>query len=310
MLRKPVAIHVSGLPLIPPGTAEELSDLYDNSRAVPDYPAYLERWQARSRALRALLPYRADLAYGPAPRNRIDLFVPETSGVAMPAASRNNGWPLLIFLHGGYWQYLGKHDWSCVAAPFIARGMAVAIVGYTLCPEITVAGIVGEVQTACAHLYLNADKYKLDRAQFHVAGHSAGGHLTAMLLATDWPAHDARLPVKLFQSGIAVSGVFDLEPLTLTHLNAALRLTSADALATSPIFRSNIAGTPLLVIVGAAETSEFPRQSQALCAAWPATTYLEAPTLNHFSVIDAFHGPVSTVFEAAWRHMNAARAAA
>lgn len=290
--------------MIPPYSAEALADLYNNSRAVPEYPAYLERWQSRSRALRALVPYRADIAYGPAPRNRIDLFLPEAPGASTTAMSMKSEWPLLVFLHGGYWQYLGKHDWSCVAEPFIARGTAVAIVGYTLCPETTVAEIVDEVETACAHLYLHAGEYGLDRGQFHVAGHSAGGHLAAMLVTTRWPARNANLPEELFQSAVAVSGIFDLEPLTLTPLNTALRLTSEDALAVSPIFRRNVASTPLLAVVGAAETAEFLRQSQTLCAAWPHTTYLEAAGLNHFSVIDAFHDPASPLFSAVWKHFN------
>ena len=295
--------------MIPPYSAEALADLYNNSRAVSEYPAHLERWQSRSQALRTLLSYRADIPYGPAPRNRIDLFSPEAPGASTTAMSVKNEWPLLIFLHGGYWQYLGKHDWSGVAAPFIARGMAVAIVGYTLCPEITVRGIVDEVETACAHLYLHASEYGLDRGQFHVAGHSAGGHLAAMLLTTRWPARNASLPEKLFQSAVAVSGIFDLEPLTLTPLNTALRLTSKDALAESPIFRRNLSNTPLLAVVGASETAEFLRQSQALCAAWPHTDYLEAPGLNHFSVIDAFHDPASSLFKAVWQHLNAGKPA-
>ena len=293
--------------MIPPYSAEALADLYDNSRAVPEYPAYLERWQSRSQVLRTLLSYSADIVYGPAPRNRIDLFLPEAPGASTTAMSVKNEWPLLIFLHGGYWQYLGKHDWSCVAAPFIARDMAVAIVGYTLCPETTVRGIVDEVETACVHLYLHAGEYGLDRGQFHVAGHSAGGHLAAMLVTARWPARNANLPEQLFQSAVAVSGIFDLEPLTLTPLNAALRLTSEDALGVSPIFRGNLANTPLLAVVGASETAEFLRQSQALCAVWPNAHYLEAPGLNHFSVLDAFHDPASSLFKAVWQHLNAGK---
>jgi arylformamidase len=289
--------------MIPPHTAEELSRLYNNSLAVTDYADYLERWQARSRAMRERVSHHAGLVYGDRPRERIDLFMPDTSSSTRPP------WPLFIFLHGGYWQFLDKHDWSCVAEPFIASGMAVAIVGYTLCPEISVAGIVDEIATACEFLHLQADQYSLDSGRFHVGGHSAGGHLATMMLATDWPARDARLPVQLFRSAIAISGVFDLEPLTLTPLNDALRLTRDDALAVSPIFRRNIARTPLLVVVGGAETAEFLRQSRALCTAWPENGYLEAPALNHFSVIDAFHYPAAALFQSAWQHMNGGSAA-
>ena len=280
--------------LIPDLTPEQLSVLYNNRLAVPDYAEYLERWQRRSAALREREKYRADIAYGPRPRNLIDLFVPDGPGSA----------PLLVYLHGGYWQMLGKHDWSWIAEPWLARGMAVAIVGYTLCPETTVAGIVAEVEAACAHLYLNADALGIDRERIHLAGHSAGGHLTAMLLTVDWSKRDASMPLHLFRSAVAISGVFDLEPLTQTYLNDALRLTRKDALAVSPIFRNNLGGTPLLVVVGASETAEFLRQSREFCAAWGGAPRLEAVRLNHFSIVEAFCDPDSAVFDEAWQRFG------
>jgi arylformamidase len=282
--------------LKPDLTPEQLSVLYNNRLAVPDYAQYLERWQRRSAALREREKYRADIAYGPRPRNLIDLFV--------PAAPRPA--PLLVYLHGGYWQMLGKHDWSWVAEPWLARGMAVAIVGYTLCPETTVAGIVAEAQSACAHLYRNADTLGIERGRIHLAGHSAGGHLTAMLLTVDWPKLEVKLPLRLFRSAVAISGVFDLEPLTQTYLNEALRLTREEALAASPIFRTDLGGTPLLVIVGASETAEFLRQSREFCAAWRAAPPCEAAGLNHFSVVEAFCDPNCAVFQEVWRRFAGA----
>jgi arylformamidase len=280
--------------LIPDLTPEQLSVLYNNRLAVPDYADYLARWQTHSRTLREGQKYHADIAYGPKPRNCIDLFVPNGQRSA----------PLLVYLHGGYWQMLGKHDWSWIAEPWLARGMAVAIVGYTLCPETTVAGIVAEVEAACAHLYLNADALRVDRERIHLAGHSAGGHLTAMLLTVDWRKRDARLPLRLFRSAVAISGVFDLEPLTQTYLNDALRLTREEALAVSPIFRTDLSGTPLLVVVGANETTEFLRQSREFCAAWGNAPRLEAARVNHFSVVEAFCDPDSDVFAEVWQRFG------
>jgi arylformamidase len=265
---------------------DQMSDLYNNGKCVPDFPDYLARWRERSRAARAQIRHHADIVYGAGLRNRIDLFLPESAGAV----------PLLIFTHGGYWQTLGKEDWSCIAAPYVARGIGVAIVGYTLCPETTVAGITEEVRDACAFLYLNADDYRIDRDHIIMSGHSAGGHLTAMMLATDWPARDARLPAKMFHRGVAVSGLFDLEPLTITYLNKALRLTSEDALASSPIYMKKRSETPLLLVVGGAETAEFLRQSRSLAPVWAGTAYHEEPGCNHFSVIDAFHDPASPLF--------------
>ncbi|MES2536818.1 MAG: alpha/beta hydrolase [Pseudomonadota bacterium] len=274
--------------MIPAYSPDEMSDLYNNQKWVPDFADYVVRWRARSRAARSGIRHHADIVYGAGARNRIDLFLPESANPA----------PLLIFAHGGYWQALGKEDWSCIAAPYVARGIAVAVPGYTLCPETTVSGITEEIRDACAFLYLNAGDYRIDRENFTMSGHSAGGHLTAMMLATDWPARDARLPARLFQRGVVVSGLFDLEPLTITFLNKALKLTSAQALACSPIFLPPQSDAPMLVVVGGAETAEFLRQSKSMVEAWAGTAYREEPGFNHFSVIDAFHDPAAPLFTA------------
>ena len=275
--------------VMPAYTPEQMSEQYNNGKRVPDFADYLARWRAASRAARARLRHEADIAYGPAPRQRIDLFRPESEA----------GVPLLVFAHGGYWQMLDKADWSCIAAPYVARGIAVAIVGYTLCPAISVAGIVDELRRACAFLYLNAQQYRIERAGISISGHSAGGHLAAMMLATDWPAFDARLPARMFRAAVAVSGLFDLEPLTVTPLNQALQLTPQQALASSPILMPRLAPeTPLLAVVGGAESAEFLRQSKSLALQWAATRYREEPGCNHFSVIDAFHDPAAPLFAA------------
>ena len=286
--------------MIPDLSPEALAHLYNNRAWVPEYPEHLARWQASSAAFRAGAKYHADIRYGDRPRNRLDLFVP--AAAARPV-------PLLVYIHGGYWQWLSKEDWSCAARPLVARGMAVAVVGYTLCPETTVAGIVDEIAAASALLYREADQHGLDRDAFCIAGHSAGGHLTAMMLTQDWPKRAAGLPPRLFQRGVAVSGVYDLEPLTRTPLNEALGLTPAEALAVSPMLRENTSGTPLLVLVGGAETPEFLRQSREFAATWENNEYLEFPALNHFSVIDAVLDPATPAFRTAWQYLTGASAA-
>jgi arylformamidase len=272
--------------MIPAYTPEQMSDQYNNGKRVPDFENYLINWRERGVAARAQLRQLADLAYGAGARNRLDLFLPSSTAAA----------PLLIFVHGGYWQMLDKEDWSCVAAPYVAQGIAVAVVGYTLCPENTVAGIVEEIRQACAYLYLHADECGVARDKMSISGHSAGGHLTAMMLATDWPARDARLPKTLFHAAVAVSGLFDLEPLTITHINQALKMSAADALASSPILMQKQCDTFLLAAVGGDESPEFLRQSRSLAATWDRTRYLEVPGCNHFSVIDAFHDPSAPLF--------------
>ena len=274
--------------MIPAYSPAEMSDQYNNGKRVPDFATYLARWRANSVAARAQVRHQLDIVYGTKPRDRIDLFLPESNG----------NLPLLIFAHGGYWQMLDKEDWSCIAAPYVARGIAVAIVGYTLCPETSVTGIVEELRQACAFLYLNAQRYGIERTAITISGHSAGGHLTAMMLATDWPARDARLPVSMFHAAIALSGLFELEPLTITHLNDVLQLTPQEARANSPILMDKLSDTPLLAVVGGAESPEFLRQSKSLAQRWPGATYREEPGCNHFSMVDAFHDPQAALFAA------------
>ena len=275
--------------VIPAYTVEQMCDQYNNGKRVPDFADYLARWRANSRNARARLRHEADIVYGAAPRQRIDLFRPESEAAA----------PLLVFAHGGYWQMLDKEDWSCIAAPYVARGIAVAIVGYTLCPATSVAGIAEELRQACAFLYLDAAQYGIERGNITISGHSAGGHLAAMMQATDWPARDPRLPARMFRAAVAVSGLFDLEPLIVTHLNQALQLTPPQARACSPVRMPKLAPeTPMLVAVGGAESAEFLRQSSSLALAWAGTRYREEAGCNHFSVIDAFHDPAAALFAA------------
>ena len=149
---------------------------------VPDVVAYRENESAR---VRGLIPGRLDIAYGDAPKQRLDVFPPTDGRVGAPA---------LIYIHGGYWQWNDKEGFEFLAKELNAHGAAFANIEYSLCPSVTLAELTNQCQRAVAHLWKEAEALGFDRDRIVVSGHSAGGHLTAMMQATDWPAFEDGLP--------------------------------------------------------------------------------------------------------------------
>jgi arylformamidase len=191
----------------------------------------------------------------------------------------------VVYIHGGYWQRGDRTDYAFLAQALNARGMDVALPSYSLCPAVSVMDIVGEMRLFLAALWKKTARRPL------VCGHSAGGHLTAAMLATEWSKIEG-VPADLVRSGVAISGVFDVPPLVGTSLNEALRLDAQSARAASPLFWPPPAkGCRLVAAVGGAESSEFLRQSRDIVAAWMekgvACDYLEVPGANHFTVVEA-----------------------
>jgi arylformamidase len=247
---------------------------YDNRARVPEHPAIIEGWQRDAAAFRAAWP-EAELGipYGAGERERLDLFRP---------GAGDDG-PVALFIHGGYWQALDRSFFSHLARGFVAQGVALAVPSYDLCPTVPLARIVEQMRAAAMLLHGRTGRRIL------ATGHSAGGHLTAMLMATDWRALDPRLPADLVPAGLPVSGVFELEPLLPTKIGAGLRLTPAEARALSPRFLPSPGGA-LHAVVGGAESEEFRRQTRDFAAAWSgAAEVLEG--LNHFTVLAPFANP-------------------
>lgn len=259
---------------------------YNLRAAFPDHPAWFARYAAESEAARAALGPQLDLRYGPGPKETLDLFVP-------PAPARAT----FVFLHGGYWRALDKSDHSFVAPPFVARGIAAAVVNYDLCPAVSIADILAECRRALVWLVRNGADHGANPQRIVVAGHSAGGHLVAMLYATDWAAEG--LPRDPLAGGVSLSGVHDLAPLVLFSYNVDLKLTDAEAARLSPVHYPPQTKAPLLIAVGADETSEFLRQARLLWDAWPANRPAGAhaplflPARDHFSVVADFGNPDS-----------------
>jgi len=271
-------------------TAEFVERGYNNRAAVPDHPAWFAKYSELSAAARERYRHILDLRYGPGPLETLDLFLPE----GKPRGT-------FVFIHGGYWRALDKMDFQFVAGPLVAQGMAVAVANYDLCPTVSIAKIVDECRRLMLWIAHQGLRHGATAENVVVGGHSAGGHLVAMLFATDWDA--LGLGSEPFTGGITLSGVHDLKPLVLSSYNADLRLTNAEAARVSPVNQVSLSRDHLLIAVGGAETSEFIRQSQLLWDAWPdnrrpAGGPLVLAGKHHFSVVADYADPESELTRA------------
>ena len=259
---------------------------YNNRARVPEYPEIFARWTREAAAYRdeAGKEGRAELGikFGPSPRQFIDLF----------SAKADNA-PLAMFVHGGYWRSLEPASFSQMARGMNGRGVTVAISGYDLCPQVSIGDIVRQTQAACLHLW------KRFGQRIMVSGHSAGGHLAACMVATDWKALDAGAPADLVPAGYSISGLFDLAPLLHLATNADFKLDAAEARRISPLFWPVAKGRALDAVVGGIESSEFLRQSKLVTDEWGqrgvATRYEALPGANHFTVCDPMTDPNSAM---------------
>ena len=261
-------------------TAAFVEREYNNRALVPDHPAYFARWERDSEFVRATLPCSLDLAYGPDPRHRLDFF---------PAA-RARG--TLVFIHGGYWRTLDKSMFSWLAAAWVAAGVNVAMPNYRFAPAVRIDDIVDDAIAAMNWLLGPASPLgeggSAGSDRIVVSGHSAGGHLVAALFAA--PRQSLRFDPARIAGGVPISGVFDFAPLKLFSFNADFRLDDAAVARLSLAGKPRSLGAPLVVAAGAAESSEFVRQSRLLADAWAPQAHelLLLPGLHHFSVVDAF----------------------
>ncbi|HXX25192.1 MAG TPA: alpha/beta hydrolase [Pseudolabrys sp.] len=255
---------------------------YDNRGRVREHPEIFARWERETKDYRALAKgAQLGLSYGPAPRNTVDLF---------PVKNPNG--PFAMFIHGGWWRSLDPSMFSQLAAGPNANGITVAVVGYELCPTCSIADIIEQMRMAT--LYLWRKFYK----RIFVYGHSAGGHLAACMLATDWKKIAPDAPADLVPAAYAISGVFDLMPLLHVSQNADLRLDEKSARAVSPLYWPAPMGRTLDAVVGSLESSEFLRQSRAIAEAWgksAKTRYEQIKGTNHFTVVDPLGSPDSAM---------------
>lgn len=253
---------------------------YNPRVTIADAAAIIAGWTPRAEATRRRHPPIADIPYGPHPRERWDLF--RTEGAR----------GTVVYIHGGYWRSLSKLETSWIADGFLGEGLSVALLNYPLCPEVPLARICAAAVAGFAHLW-RAVLTEAERRRVVVVGHSAGGHLAALHVATDWTAHG--LPADPIAGAVPISGVFALAPLLRTTINEALRLDEAEAARLGILGRPWRTRVPVTFVGGGDEPQEFHRQSDAMAAQWAdlAPRRLDVVGTNHLTVLDGLAAPGS-----------------
>jgi arylformamidase len=266
-----------------------LDRMYNNRALVPDHPAYFERWAADSQAVRKGLPCQIDVPYGNHAGDMLDVF--PAAGFGSQGVKPGKGAPVLFFIHGGYWRSLDKSDHSFVAPALTEAGACVVVPNYALCPVVTIPDITMQMVKALAWTWRHIARYGGDPNRITVAGHSAGGHLAAMLLLCDWKAYADDLPVDLLKNALSISGLYDLEPIRHTpFLKDSLKLTPEQVAKASPALLPAPRRGTLYSVAGADESAEFLRQNLLIQQAWGEGVVPVCEShlrRNHFSALDA-----------------------
>lgn len=265
---------------------------YNNRARVPEHAVHFECWARDSALARARGPALLDVSYGHGPGETLDIFRAPRKPGTPPA-------PVLVFIHGGWWRSLDKSDHSFIAPPFVQQGACVVVPNYALCPAVSVPDITLQMVHALAWVYRHIGAHGGDPDRITVVGHSAGGHLAAMMLACDWSMVGDDLPLALVKNALSMSGLFDLEPVMQTpSVQVSLQLTAEQVAKASP---ARLPAPPLregrgelTAVVGAEESSEFLRHNRLIQQAWgqhvvPVCEALKG--LNHFSIVDALANP-------------------
>ncbi|MDO9278708.1 MAG: alpha/beta hydrolase [Polaromonas sp.] len=267
-----------------------LDRMYNNRALVPDHAAYFTRWTQGSRLARQQLDCDIDLPYGESSGEKLDVF----HAVGNPHSTRS-GAPVLVFIHGGYWRSLDKADQSFLAPSLTAAGACVVVPNYDLCPAVSIPDITLQMVKALAWTYRHVAAYGGDPNRITVVGHSAGGHLAAMLLACQWKRWAADVPADLVKNALSISGLFELECMMhAPFVKDDLKLTPAQVLQASPAWLPAPRRGQLYSVAGAQESPEFLRHNALIQTAWgkkvvPVSEAL--PGLNHFSIVDALANP-------------------
>lgn len=254
-----------------------------------DFQKLFEGWTARSSVFRTNADAQLDCAYDDGPRDKLDLF-----------RCGERGAPLLVFIHGGYWQRGDKSVFSFIAEPFVEQSVDVALIGYQLCPETDMSSMVAQVRKAMIWLWRNAAQCGITADRINICGHSAGGHLTGMMLTTQWSQFGDDLPDNLVKTGIPMSGLYQLEPLRHTTISDALHMDAAVAHSNSPFYLTPATDAPILVIIGGGESVQLHWQTDQFIQQWshyqaPIETHIEAD-VDHFDLVNRLARSDSEIF--------------
>lgn len=271
-------------------TQEEIDQEYNPRFKVPNAQEVMDGYLESSQHIRQAHDHQMDIAFGPTLAEHFDFF---------PAKSPNT--PLHVFIHGGYWRAFSSKEFSFIAEPFLQEEIHVAVINYALCPAVTLDEIVRQCRAALAFLYRNPLALTYDPEQISISGHSAGGHLVGMMLATDWKTNYG-LPADLIKSACAMSGLFDLSPFPYSWLQPQLQLTWAQVARNSPIHHPPATSNPIIVAVGGEESNEFHAQAETyvevLKASENAVEYLDLKGRDHFTILHDFLGKGGDLFQA------------
>ena len=270
-----------------------LSDLEVQYMLRNTRPGYEEkdipRWLEQSELFRAKANGKLDLTYGPRPRNKLDFFAPK----GLPVG-------LVLYIHGGYWQRGDKSVYSFVAEPFVNRGYSVAVMNYQMCPDVRLIEIAPQARNAIKWLWRNAEELGIMRNNFNIMGHSAGGHLTAEMLFTDWTCESDDLPRDLLHAAVAVSGIYDFEPILFCLENVGLRMDDAEAKAVSMTYRQPSVDVPHIVAYGLNEPTDMHRQSHSYAKTFEddfsSLEIIAIDGADHFETIDIMIDENSEIF--------------
>jgi arylformamidase len=286
-----------------PNDPQWLDRMYNNRALVPGFAGHLQHWIAASAAVRQTQLCHLDVRYGEGVNETLDVLPAHRSG-AQPKAKARAEAPVLVFIHGGYWRSLDKAEHAFIAPAFTQAGACVVIANYALCPgdatqPVTVTDITLQMVKALAWTYRHIEEYGGDSSRITVVGHSAGGHLAAMLLACAWKAYGRDLPAALVKNALSISGLYELDSIRRTpYLQESLKLTPAQVKKASPAWlprpKVSRGRGALYTVAGGDESAEFLRHNALIRASWGAAAVpvCEAlPGLNHFSILDALVQP-------------------
>jgi arylformamidase len=264
-------------------TQAQIDAQYNPSLALPDPTAPGKHFVAQSTLARATLKHHLDVPFGATVHETLDIFPADTPNA-----------PVFVFIHGGYWRALSSKEFSGVALGLQRRGITTVVVNYALCPWVTIDEITRQVRAAVAWTVRNIAQYGGDPARLSVGGHSAGGHLTAMCLQTNW-ARDYGLASDPIKAALCISGIYDIAPLRYSYLQPMIQLDDGVVRRNSPAFTARTCATPTWFTWGGAETSEFARHAQSMHAAWGALgNHSELRAIagaDHFTVLAGFEQP-------------------